>query len=115
LGETRITELLRDVGTALHRFVRQFVHYHGLDSWENTLPTGLETFIREYIKINPLTDPEILLLPLYAADELLRKLFDNIEFYSAYEDNRYLTDGELEKKLILLQEASLIRKELLKI
>ena len=107
-GETRVDELLRDIGTGLHRFVRQYVVYRNKD-WRIWLPLAVSVFIEEYAEVNPISDCDIALLPSFLCDDLLRKMFDNLNNYFVHGSTRSIDDGELEKKLILLQEASVIR------
>lgn len=66
-------ELLRDVGGACHRFVRQFV-VHQAKPWDETLSEGVKIFLESYVRENPLSRDELDLLPIFIKDELLRKL-----------------------------------------
>ncbi|MDO8500042.1 MAG: phosphotransferase [bacterium] len=100
----RMGELARDVANACHRFVRQFVVFHGGD-WQDPLRRGLELFLAEYTKHNSLGREELVLLPVFIQDELLRKLFKDLNLYYREGYARNVEGGELKKKLTLLQEA----------
>ncbi|KKU07740.1 MAG: hypothetical protein UX10_C0006G0011 [Candidatus Magasanikbacteria bacterium GW2011_GWA2_45_39] len=100
----RMGELIRDVGNACHRLVRQFVVLQGGD-WRTHLAEGLKIFLQAYSEVNPLNNQEILAIPYFIKDELLRKLFHNLNVYYREGDDKYLIGGELEKKLNLLREA----------
>ncbi len=105
----RVGELIRDVGNACHRFVRQYVVYQKND-WRLTLPKGIKIFLSNYVKFNPISPEEIKLIPIFIKDEILRKLHKDISLYYYNDYPANLEGGELEKKLTLLKEASLIEK-----
>ena len=105
----RVSELLREVGNACHRFVRQFVVYQKKD-WQETLPQGIRIFLGEYGAVNPLDEKEIKLIPAYIRDELLKKLFKDLNLYYLNNYDKNIEGGELEKKLTLLKEASIINQ-----
>lgn len=107
----RTGELCRDVANACHRFVRQFVVFQG-KNWQETLAEGLRLFVGEYAKVNSFSQEEISLIPIFTRDELLRKLFKdlNLHYFEGYSKN--VEGGELNKKLTLLKEASIIGENL---
>lgn len=99
-------ELARDVGNACHRFVRQYVVCAG-DPWRETLGRGLRLFLDAYRAVNPLSENELLLLPLFIKDELLRKLQSTLTKLAAGENVEKYT-GEVLKFLGLLREADAV-------
>lgn len=105
----RMGELIRDVGNACHRFVRQYIVFQGKD-WKIQLKEGLSIFLTEYRKINALNARELELLPVYISDEVLRKLYKDLMLYYQKGNRANIENGELEKKLILLHEAYEISK-----
>lgn len=107
----RVGELIRDVGNACHRFVRQYVVYQNKD-WRLTLPKGLEIFLENYSNVNPISKEEIKLIPIFVRDEILRKLYKDVSLYYFNNYPANLEGGELEKKLTLLREASVIERYL---
>lgn len=100
----RVGELVREVGNACHRFVRQFVVFQNHD-WQRALPEGIKIFLSAYQSVNQLSDQEIKLIPIFIQDELLRKLFKDLNLYFFKNSPANIEGGELEKKLILLKEA----------
>ena len=108
----RLGELCRDVANACHRFLRQFIVFQKKD-WRRALPRGLEIFIREYTEVNPLKKNEISLFPVFISDELLRKIFKDLNLYYFRNYSRNVERGELEKKLNLLKEATIIKRYLI--
>ncbi len=109
--DMRVGELMRDVTTACHRFVRQFIVYQGRD-WEETLALGLDLFVNEYLKVNLISDAEISAGAIFIADELLRKIYRDLNKYYLAGQTQYLSGGELEKRLTLLQESKIISQYL---
>lgn len=106
--EAELGELIKDVGNACHRFVRQYVVFQGGD-WRKTLPCGLDIFFNRYHTINPLTTEERQLMPLAISDGLLRKIYSRLyKYYVTAESEKYSDVAELRKLLMLLQEAELI-------
>lgn len=102
-------ELIREVGNACHRFVRQYAAYQK-KSWKHTLPEGLKIFIREYVKENKSAQKEINLMPMFIRDEILRKIFNDLRLYYLEGSAKYLERGEFNKKITLLKEAFEIEK-----
>lgn len=98
-------ELLRDIGNACHRFVRQFVVYQRKD-FHKTLGEGIRIFLEEYSKINPIKEKSI--ISLLISDELLRKLQSDIGTHYFESNSSRVEGGELEKKLTLLKESEII-------
>ena len=103
----RMGEGCRDAANACHRFVRQFAVCQG-GEWRKTVPQGLKIFMKEYTKVSPLK--EVRLFPLYIQDEILRKIFQDVSRYCLENDQRQVEGGELEKKLTLLKEASILEE-----
>lgn len=108
----RVGELARDVFNACHRFVRQFVVYQR-KNWQITLSDGVSIFMKSYNKINRLTRSETLMAEVLIEDEILKKLFSDLNKYINYRNDEFVTGGELAKKLILLREASLVGQEII--
>jgi Ser/Thr protein kinase RdoA (MazF antagonist) len=103
-----VGELSRDFGNACHRFVRQYVVNSGID-WEKSFPKGLKIFIDGYQKINPLDKKEIMAAPYLVKDELLRKIYSDLSNYIKGNKN-FIENGEIQKKLTLLEESCVIEK-----
>ncbi len=103
----RIDSVVRDFGNAMHRFVRQYVVNAG-GQWQDSLPKGLKLFIDAYNRLSQLPTQEIKYVPFLVADEILRKLFKDLNlFFQGYGAN--IDEQELLKKLNLLNEVSLIQ------
>lgn len=107
-ADAEFGELIKDIGNACHRFVRQFVVFQGGD-WQKTLPRGLDIFFSHYQSINPLTEEEKALIPLAILDGLLQKTYSRLyKYYMTSESEIYNDIAELKKQLELLQEAELV-------
>lgn len=100
-------ERARDLANAGHRFVRQYIVHRGGD-WRELLPEGFRLFLRRYRQLGTVSDEELLTLPLFIFDELLRKLYKDVGSYYRTGETRTIENGELEKKLTLLAEAEQI-------
>lgn len=97
------SELLRDIGFAAHRFARQYAVYHkGSVKKANE---GFNLFLKNYTKINKLSDKELQQLPIFIKDEILRRIVK--DFYPLYFKGwiLYASREELIKKINLLKEA----------
>lgn len=97
------SELLRDVGFALHRLVRQFAVLH--DSGIRGVREGYQKFIQSYSAIIPLSKHELRHIPHFIRDELLRRITKDFYLYYFKKDARFASSQELQKKIILLKEA----------
>lgn len=107
LGEN---ELVRDVGSACHRFVRQYV-VHQSRPWQETLRQGVRIFLDAYQQDNPLAPEEMRLMPLFIQDELLRKLESAIKKI-ATQEKPGTYEAEAAKFIALLHEAAYVKAEI---
>jgi Ser/Thr protein kinase RdoA (MazF antagonist) len=104
-----IAERARDVGNACHRFTRQYV-VNQKGKWQDKLPLAVNTFLKVYNTLNPLTNKEVESLQVLIKDELLRKIHLDLELYFSTGDPVRFEGGEFEKKIELLKEADVIGK-----
>ena len=108
--EVGMRELLRDVGHACHRFVRQYVVHQG-KPWQETLPRGVKLFLQAYQEENSLLSEELRLMPAFIIDELLRKVASAARKISTQE-----VPGTYEKEVLkyidLLKEGDAVGKEI---
>jgi len=107
-GDVRNDFRAMDVGNALHRFVRQYV-VHEARPWQQTLPLGINIFIDNYQRINPLTRSELTLMPDFIIDELLGKFRFIVSGEFFQPDIRL---AEVKKILTLMEETREIKKYL---
>ncbi|MBI2670113.1 MAG: phosphotransferase [Candidatus Yanofskybacteria bacterium] len=113
-ADAEFGELVKDIGNACHRFVRQFVVFREGD-WQKTLPLGLEVFFNHYQSINPLTEEEKLSVPSAILDGLLQKIYTRLYFYyMTTESEKYDDIAEVRKLLGLLKEACIINEYIAK-
>lgn len=107
-ADAEFSELIKDIGNACHRFVRQYVVFQGGD-WQKMLPRGLEIFFNRYQSINPLMEEEKTSIPPAILDGLLQKIYSRLyKYYFTPESEKYNDIAELAKLLSLLQEAELV-------
>ena len=107
-ADAEFGELIKDVGNACHRFVRQYVVFQG-GSWQKTLPRGLDIFFSRYQPINPLMEEEKASIPSAILGGLLQKIYSRLyKYYVTSESEKYNDIAELRKLLGLLREAELI-------
>lgn len=111
-GDVTSGQLIRDIGNACHRFVRQYVLY-SQKPWKTALTSGIRSFLEAYQSISSLPGNEVALMPLFITDELLRKMYYILDkYYNG--DSTYIENGSLEKFINLLKEAFIINKYLKK-
>lgn len=92
-----------DVGKACHRLVRQFVVASGVH-WQKSLREGVKIFLDAYLQTYPEIKTQMLHLPHYMADRILR---DVSHCYEHYETKRWTHDEafrEISKQMSLLAE-----------
>lgn len=105
--KVEISELSRDIGNACHRFVRQFVVHQG-KPWQDSLLKGINIFFESYETVSCINFSDFTLIPLTIKDELLRKLFFVCGNCYFDDNDKYMTSGEMEKLVELLEEAEAI-------
>lgn len=103
-------ELLRDVGNACHRFVRQYVVCQG-KPWPESLSRGVRLFLETYQTVNPLSQEELRLMPFFIVDELLRKLA-SAAGKMATQEKPGTYEAEVMKFIDLLKEAEVVGMEI---
>jgi Ser/Thr protein kinase RdoA (MazF antagonist) len=108
--EVGMSELMREVASACHRFVRQFVVFQE-KPWKQALATGLHLFLQEYFSRNPVLRSEIDLLPFFLYDELLRKLQYAL-CQLPKQEKQAVFEAEVHKFILLLKESVEIEKTL---
>lgn len=102
-----LSERMRDVGNACHRFVRQFVVYQD-KAWQKEFPRGMGLFLKNYSELYPITREELKLIPALMLDDILRKIYIGITDYCINGDPKYIENGELQKKMKLVREAEIL-------
>jgi Ser/Thr protein kinase RdoA (MazF antagonist) len=109
--EMEQTELVRDVATALHRQVRQYMVFNKLSSAAD-VTHGVRVFLDAYTAKNPLTKDEIMLIPVFLRDSLLTKVMSasTSATYAEHEDEGAY---ELNKFADLLEEVQYIEAAVL--
>ncbi len=109
-ADAEFSELVKDIGNACHRFVRQYVVFQGGD-WRSTLSRGLDIFFTRYQSINPLTKEEKASIPSAILDGLLQKIYSTLyKYYVTPGLKQYDDIAEIRKLLGLLQEASILNE-----
>ena len=106
-GNLRFGPLLHDVGNASHRLVRQVVVQSGRH-YSATLWDSLKIFFDSYNQQNPLTDVEMKLWPVFAADLVLQKLRNTLSRYNRDVWSEEVVLAQTAKFSTLLQELVLI-------
>lgn len=105
--EMEQTELVRDVATALHRQVRQYMVFNKLSSPADLLK-GVGIFLDAYIAKNPLTKAEVLLIPVFLRDSLLTKVMSASQSAGYVGEAESEGASEIQKFAVLLEEVELI-------
>ncbi len=108
--EIGVSQLMREVASACHRFVRQYVIFQE-KPWQQTLGKGLGIFLKGYFSENPKLRSEINLLPFFLFDELLRKLQYALK-QLPNEEKQAIYEAEAHKFILLLKESIEIDKVL---
>lgn len=109
----RIGELLRDIGNAMYRLVRQYVVFHqGQRLVEYLIGEGAGVFLSEYLRCNSINE-NLSSMPIYIYDELLRKIYSGLSpyYYDGVDRYEYMIDGpdaQLPKMFNLLKEVEVI-------
>ena len=97
------SQLVRDVGFALHRGVRQYVIKQQPVELQKTVSTGKQAFLKSYEKINPLSREELESIPFFIQDEALERTWNILVKYYLKEDFRW--EKDIPKQISAIKEA----------